>query len=107
MKLERGIKMKIAGAQIMPQMGSILENIEKHKALISLAVSGEANAIFFPELSLTGYGPGLAKDLATDQNDCKFDDFQRISDKHLITIGVGIPTKLNSDTLISMIIFQP
>lgn len=99
--------MRIAVAQIRPQKGSILENIEKHKELTSLAVSGQANAIFFSELSLTGYEPELAKDLATDQNDGRFDDFQHISDKHSITIGVGVPTKSISGTLISMIIFQP
>ncbi|NRF96316.1 carbon-nitrogen hydrolase family protein [Paenibacillus frigoriresistens] len=99
--------MKIAVAQIMPQKGNILENIEKHKALISLAVSGQASAIFFPELSITGYEPELAMDLATDQYDHRFDDFQHISDKNHITIGIGVPTKSISGILISMIIFQP
>lgn len=99
--------MRIAVAQIRPQKGSILKNIEKHKALISLATSSQANAIFFPELSVTGYEPELAKDLATDQYDHRFDDFQHISDKHLITIGVGVPTRSISGSLISMIIFQP
>ncbi|SEP14732.1 carbon-nitrogen hydrolase family protein [Paenibacillus sp. OV219] len=99
--------MKIAIAQMRPQKGNILQNIEKHKALISLAVSGQANAIFFPELSVTGYEPELAKDLATDKYDRRFDDFQHISDKHLITIGVGVPMKSISGILISMIIFQP
>ncbi|MCZ8523812.1 MULTISPECIES: carbon-nitrogen hydrolase family protein [Paenibacillus] len=99
--------MRIAVAQIKPQKGNILNNIEKHKALISLAISGQANAIFFPELSVTGYEPELAKDLATDQHDRRFDDFQYISDKHCITIGIGVPTKSNSDILISMVIFQP
>ncbi|MDQ0899304.1 carbon-nitrogen hydrolase family protein [Paenibacillus sp. V4I7] len=84
-----------------------MNNIEKHKALISLAISGQATAIFFPELSVTGYEPELAKDLATDQHDLRFDDFQHISDKHLITIGIGVPTRSISGSLISMIIFQP
>lgn len=99
--------MKIAVAQIMPHKGNILKNIEKHKAFISLAASGQASAIFFPELSVTGYEPELAMDLATDQYDHRFDDFQHISDKNLITIGIGVPTKSISGILISMVIFQP
>ena len=63
--------------------------------------------IFFPELSLTGYEPKLAKNLATTQDDKRFDDFQEISDNYNITVGVGMPTESDSDILISMIIFQP
>lgn len=99
--------MKIAVAQMMPQKGNILVNIEKHKALITLAASGQANAIFFPELSITGYEPELAKDLATDPYDHRFDVFQHISDTNIITIGIGVPTKSISGILVTMIIFQP
>jgi predicted amidohydrolase len=99
--------MKICVAQIRPAKGETDKNIEIHKKFIDLAISKKADAIFFPELSLTGYEPKLAKNLATTQNDKRFDDFQNISDSHNITIGVGMPTKSNSDILISMIIFQP
>jgi predicted amidohydrolase len=99
--------MKICIAQIRPVKGETDKNIEIHKKFIDLAISKEADMIFFPELSLTGYEPKLAKNLATTQNDKRFDDFQDISDSHNITIGVGMPTKINSDILISMIIFQP
>jgi predicted amidohydrolase len=99
--------MRISVVQMRPKKGNILENIEKHKKMISIAISYKANAIFFPELSTTGYEPTLAKDLATSQNDIRFDDFQSISDKNNITIGIGVPTKSNSGILISMIVFQP
>lgn len=99
--------MKICVAQTRPIKGETNKNIEIHKQFIDLAISKEADMIFFPELSLTGYEPKLAKNLATTQNDRRFDDFQNISDSHKITIGVGMPTKSDSDILISTIIFQP
>ena len=99
--------MKICVAQTKPIKGDIENNIEQHKKFIELAVSNGANAIFFPELSVTGYEPGLAKDLATDQGDSRFDYFQQISDASQIAIGVGVPTKNNPGICISMVIFQP
>ena len=99
--------MKICIAQTRPVKGDIQSNIDNHKKLIGLAVANGADTIIFPELSLTGYEPGLSKELATDQDDSRFGDFQKISDSKHIAIGVGMPTKTNSGVLISMIIFQP
>jgi predicted amidohydrolase len=53
--------MRICAAQIKPSNGSIQTNIEIHKDWINLAISGKADFIAFPELSLTGYEPKLAK----------------------------------------------
>lgn len=99
--------MKISVAQTRSIKGDIPANIDKHKKLIDIAVFHQADCIFFPELSLMGYEPGLAKSLATTPNDKTFDDFQELSDFNRITIGIGMPTKINSDIEISMIIFQP
>ena len=99
--------MKICAAQTRPVKGDIQSNIDSHKKLIDLAVSYGADTVIFPELSLTGYEPELAEELATDQNDSRFDDFQKISDTRQITIGVGVPTKNTTGICISMILFQP
>ncbi|HKO76988.1 MAG TPA: carbon-nitrogen hydrolase family protein [Flavobacterium sp.] len=99
--------MKISVAQTKPIKGDIPANIEAHKKLIDLALLHDADTIFFPELSITGYEPRLAKDLATNQDDKMFDCFQKISNKNKITIGLGMPTKINSVIQISMLIFQP
>jgi predicted amidohydrolase len=99
--------MKISIAQIKPIKGNISANLEVHKKLIELAVSLNADAIFFPELSITGYEPELAKELATNENDTRFDDFQEISNKNKITIGIGIPRNSNSGIEISMVIIEP
>ena len=99
--------MIISIAQTRPIIGDIFANISAHKKLIDLAISYKVDAIFFPELSITGYEPKLAKELAIHKDDKKFEDFQEISNKNEITIGVGMPTKINSDIQISMLIFQP
>jgi predicted amidohydrolase len=99
--------MKICAAQTRPITGDIQGNIDSHKKLIGLAVSDGAELITFPELSLTGYEPALARELATDQDDSRFDDFQTISDTKRITIGVGVPTKKGDSICISMLVFQP
>lgn len=99
--------MKICVAQTKLIKGDIQGNIDNHKKLIDLAVSYGADTIIFPELSITGYEPELAKQLATNQDDSRFTDFQQISDTSQITIGVGVPTKSNTGTCISIVLFQP
>jgi predicted amidohydrolase len=54
--------MKIAVAQTRPIKGDISTNIKTHKKLIDLAISYKVDTIFFPELSITGYEPELAKE---------------------------------------------
>jgi len=99
--------MKISIAQTKPIKGDIEANIETHKRFINLAVSNGASAIFFPELSITGYEPELASNLSRYQHDKELDSFQSISDAKNVTISVGFPTKDVNGVRISMIIFQP
>lgn len=99
--------MKISVAQTRPFKGNIGANIEAHKQLIALAIKYNADAIFFPELSITGYEPELAKTLATQEDDKQFGIFQDLSDKHNITIGIGLPTLAKTGIRISMLLFQP
>jgi predicted amidohydrolase len=107
--------MKICVAQTKPVKGDIPANVTHHKKLIGLAIAADADMIFFPELSITGYEPGLSKELATDKDDIRFDEFQDISDEKNITIGIGMPviesgSSRNAgqhDVMIGMIIFQP
>ena len=99
--------MKICVAQTKSEKGNIKANIQNHLRWIELAVSEKTDMIAFPELSLSGYEPELAKDLATDQNDERLQVFQDISDAHQIAIGVGLPIQSESGILIGMVIFQP
>jgi predicted amidohydrolase len=99
--------MRISIAQTKPIKGDINANIKKHLQFIEKVILLKADAIFFPELSLTGYEAELAKDLASDQSDKRLTVFQQLSDANNITIGVGLPTKSESAINISMVVFQP
>lgn len=99
--------MKICVAQTRPLKGDVQGNIENHKKLIVLALAGGAEMVIFPELSLTGYEPALARELATHKDDSRFDAFQNISDTNQITIGVGMPLIVETGICIGLILFQP
>ena len=99
--------MKLSIAQFRPASGDIELNITNHIRLINLAIDQNADVIIFPELSISGYEPQIASELATDQDDARFNIFQKISDSEHITIGIGAPTKQPDGVAISMILFQP
>lgn len=55
--------MRIAIATIYPILGDINKNIALHNRYIDMAIKNKADAILFPELSLTGY---FVKDLVPE-----------------------------------------
>jgi predicted amidohydrolase len=97
--------MKLCVAQTRPVKGDIAANIKRHVALLELARG--ADIILFPELSLTGYEPTLARKLSIEPDDSRLDDFQAISDSSAVVLGVGAPTRSASGTRITMFLFQP
>lgn len=99
--------MKIGVAQVQSHPGKIQKNIEIHKKWIACGISKRMDFIAFPELSLSGYEPKLADELAIDPYDLLLDEFQTISDQGSLIFGVGAPTRSKGGVLISMIIFQP
>nr|WP_321358239.1 carbon-nitrogen hydrolase family protein [uncultured Draconibacterium sp.] len=99
--------MRVAVAQIEAIKGNITANVETHLKWIKCAIENKADMVVFPELSLTGYERDLAEELATHQDDSRLDEMQHLSNKHGITIGVGLPTRKANDVYISMILFQP
>jgi predicted amidohydrolase len=99
--------MKICMVQTRPVKGDIQRNIENHKAMIELAIARGADIILFPELSITGYEPQLAKELATTQEDPRFAEFQEIADSSEVIIGIGAPTSTPEGICISMLLFHP
>jgi predicted amidohydrolase len=109
--------MNICAAQTRPFKGDIRSNIEGHLSLVGLTAECGVDAIFFPELSITGYEPGLARQLAMTADDERLEEFQKLSDGMRMIIGIGAPLKVDRDTLsaptgpqevmIGMIIFRP
>jgi len=99
--------MIISIAQTKPVTGDVNKNIDIHKKFSDVAVFYGADVIIFPELSLTGYEPTLAKELATDVDDARFNQLQEMSDSKTIVIGAGMPIRSDDRILIGMIAFQP
>ncbi|MEZ4905325.1 MAG: carbon-nitrogen hydrolase family protein [Spirosomataceae bacterium] len=99
--------MKIGIVQTQSIKGDIPKNIEHHLHFIDIAQSHGADAIFFPELSITGYEPTLAQALAIAIDDNRFDVFQQLSDTNNIIVGIGAPVKAIEGVCISMLLFQP
>lgn len=99
--------MKLIAAQISSIPGSVHKNIAHHVAIIEHATNHQANGIFFPELSLTGYQPALAKKLAIQADDERLKVFQHLSDRSGIVIAVGAPLPVKQGIQIAMFVFQP
>jgi len=99
--------MRIAVAQTRPFKGDILRNIEGHVRFIEVAGKAQADVLVFPELSITGYEPGLAAGLATTADDVRVDILGTLSERFSMTIGVGLPTVDGSGVRITEVIFQP
>ena len=57
---------KIAAAQVASVRGDIARNIAAHAAAIEAAANHDVSVLVFPELSLTGYEPELAAEVAME-----------------------------------------
>ena len=99
--------MKLAVAQTQPRRGDIAHNIADHMRFIQAAVARHADLLIFPELSLTGYEPTLARALATTSDDARVAPFQARSDADHIVIGVGLPLVAEAGVCIGMVLFRP
>ncbi len=99
--------MKLSVAQICSLPGNITSNLAMHVDVVHRAVELGAEVVLFPELSLTGYEPTLAKRLAVRPDDSRFDVLQALSDSHSVVIGAGVPLAVLAGVEIGMLVFQP
>ena len=98
--------MKVGVAQIRSVKGDIPANIAIHEKYIGLAAAKNADIIVFPELSVTGYEPALAKELSMYANDERLSVFRQLSVELKIVIGIGVPLKTAEGIQIGLLIFQ-
>lgn len=67
--------------------------------------------MMFPELSLTGYEPTLANELAMEATDPRLEPFQSFADTENLTVSVGAPLRCDSGArskcLVGMLLFSP
>ena len=84
---------KIAAAQVASQRGDVAANIATHAAAIAAAAEHAVSVLVFPELSLTGYEPDLAADLAMSQTDRRLEPLRALARQHRMEVVVGAPLR--------------
>lgn len=100
-------KFKVAVAQIPSIKGNINLNITAHLNAIYKAGTKDVSLLVFPELSLTGYEPELAKSLAFTPNDLRLTELIQAAKNYKMHIIVGAPLKTESLPQIGAIIISP
>lgn len=94
-------------AQLSVVRGDISKNLERHCQLIKAAAEQNVNVLLFPELSLTGYEPSLAKKLAINLDDTRLLMLQELADLYDMTLLVGAPKNTGHKPEIGLFIFRP
>jgi predicted amidohydrolase len=82
---------KIAAAQVASIRGDLAGNIETHAAAITSGAEQEVSVLVFPELSLVGYEPDLAAELAITATDDRLGVLAALARQHRMTVVAGAP----------------
>jgi predicted amidohydrolase len=88
-----GTDFKIAAAQIASVRGNIDANVATHAAAIQAAGEHQVSMLVFPELSLTGYEPDLASELAISEDDSRLSPLIALARQHQMVAAVGAPLR--------------
>lgn len=99
--------MIVAAAQLTARAGDVAHNLDQHLAAARLAAKHGADLVAFPELSLTGYEPTLARQLALDVDAPSLDPLDRASANLKLTLAVGLPTVGSNKPYITQLFFRP
>jgi predicted amidohydrolase len=97
----------VAVAQTCPANGNVAANLDDHIRLTQIAASEGAQIVVFPELSLTGYEIGLARDLAFSEDDQRLFPLIETAARAAVTMVVGAPVRLGSRLHIGAFILFP
>lgn len=88
-----GPDFKIAAAQVASVRGNIDANVATHAAAIQTAGEHHVSVLVFPELSLTGYEPDLARELAVSEDDSRLSPLIALARQHQMEVVVGAPLR--------------
>jgi len=80
---------KIAAAQFASVRGDLAGNIRVHAAAITAAAAQRVSVLVFPELSLIGYEPDLAAELAISTTDERLAPLAGLAHQHQMAVVVG------------------
>lgn len=98
----------VAAAQTVVVRGDIAANVARHVMLAAIAARHGARMIVFPELSLTGYEPGLVAELALRADDARLAPLRDAACCEGIVIVAGAPLANSGGLpLIAVLTFQP
>src|SRR5262249_61761781 len=84
---------KIAAGQIASIRGDMDRNIATHAMAMAAAAAHDVSVLVFPELSLTGYEPDLAADLAISAADERLAPLLALARQHRIAALAGAPLR--------------
>ena len=96
-----------AAAQFEPAPGKVEANMEKHLAFAQRAALKGAQILIFPELSITGYEPELAQELAFSQDDVRLLPLIKAAQESAVTLVAGLPLLLHGKLHIAACICAP
>ncbi|RMT84185.1 carbon-nitrogen hydrolase family protein [Pseudomonas viridiflava] len=90
----------LAAAQFHSERGQLARNLDGHLTFMRHAAERGAHYLLFPELSLIGYEPEIARELAVDPHDNRLDPLRSLAMQLNLTTTVGMPLKGPSDTVL-------
>ncbi|MFF7065202.1 nitrilase-related carbon-nitrogen hydrolase [Pseudomonas sp. NPDC008258] len=99
--------MKLCAVQLASLKGDVPGNLQRHLACIEQAAALGAELVVFPELSLTGYEPTLARQTALPVSSARLDPLQAACDRLGITVAAGLPLPTPEGIRIGMPILSP
>lgn len=97
----------LAVAQTCPVKGDVPTNVAEHLRLARSAADEGARVILFPELSLTGYEPEAARDLAFTEDDRRLAPLIDASASLSALLVVGAPVRLGRRLCIGAFVLRP
>lgn len=88
---------RIAAAQVPSLRGDIDRNIATHLAAMEAAAEQEVSVLVFPELSLTGYEPELAAELAITDADPRLAPLRELARQYRLDTVLGAPLDIGAE----------
>jgi predicted amidohydrolase len=92
----------LAVAQSISIAGDVPANIQRHLAFMRAAAEHGVQLLVFPELSLTGYEPSLAGELAIAPADALLTPLREMARALRLTAVVGMPIRLTPGAGVSI-----
>ncbi len=94
--------MRVALAEVCPRPGDLASNLDLHLDVLAQAAALQAQLVVFPELSLTGYEPTLARRLQRGPDCSELRTLQGAAQGYGQRVCVGLPTPGRERPRISM-----